>query len=51
MGAVILWPVLLPIHATGGAGNTQLDMFSFSNIVDPKKYYAHAIMGIVFFSK
>lgn len=50
-GVVILWPILLPVHATGGAGNTQLDTFSFSNVVNPTRYYAHAIMGIVFFSE
>lgn len=51
MGCVIIWPILFPIHATGGNGNTQLDMLSFSNVKDPKRYFAHAIMGCVFFSE
>jgi hypothetical protein len=50
-GCLITWPILLPIHATGGAGNTQLDALSFSNVKDPTKYYAHAVMACVFFSK
>ncbi|KKK17081.1 hypothetical protein P175DRAFT_0532590 [Aspergillus ochraceoroseus IBT 24754] len=49
-GCVITWPILLPIHATGGAGNTQLDALSFSNVRNPKHYYAHAVVGCVFFT-
>ncbi|KAL4892058.1 DUF221 domain protein [Aspergillus ambiguus] len=49
-GCLITWPVLLPIHATGGAGNTQLDALSFSNIKNPNRYYAHAAMACVFFT-
>ncbi|OGM46451.1 putative DUF221 domain protein [Aspergillus bombycis] len=49
-GCLITWPILLPIHATGGAGNTQLDALSFSNVKNPKRYYAHAVMAIVFFT-
>jgi len=50
IGCLITWPILLPIHATGGGGNTQLDMLSFSNVTDPTRYYAHAVIGCVFFS-
>jgi len=50
-GCLITWPILLPIHATGGAGNTQLDMLSFSNVTDPTRYFAHAVVGCVFFSR
>ncbi|KAE8146632.1 hypothetical protein BDV25DRAFT_169690 [Aspergillus avenaceus] len=49
-GCVITWPILLPINATGGAGNVQLDMLSFSNVKDPKRYYAHAVMACVLFT-
>ncbi|KAL4988882.1 hypothetical protein BDW68DRAFT_83347 [Aspergillus falconensis] len=49
-GCLITWPVLLPIHATGGAGNTQLDALSFSNVKDKSRYYAHAIMACVYFT-
>ncbi|KAL4787043.1 hypothetical protein BJX76DRAFT_345877 [Aspergillus varians] len=50
IGCLITWPVLLPIHALGGAGNTQLDALSFSNVKDKNHYYAHAVMGCVYFS-
>ncbi|GFF53170.1 uncharacterized protein RSN1 [Aspergillus udagawae] len=49
-GCLITWPVLIPIHITGGAGNTQLDALSFSNVKDPTRYYAHAIMACVLFT-
>ncbi|KUL81681.1 hypothetical protein ZTR_10442 [Talaromyces verruculosus] len=49
-GIIILWPVLLPVHATGGAGNSQMDQFSFSNVTNPAKYYAHAVMGMIYFT-
>ncbi|KAE8395110.1 hypothetical protein ETB97_011010 [Aspergillus alliaceus] len=49
-GCLITWPILLPIHATGGAGNTQLDALSFSNVKDPKRYYVHALMAIILFT-
>ncbi|KAL4819788.1 hypothetical protein BDW67DRAFT_173077 [Aspergillus spinulosporus] len=50
IGCLITWPVLLPIHATGGAGNTQLDALSFSNVKDKNRYYVHAIMACVYFT-
>ncbi|KAM0093750.1 hypothetical protein ACP6JD_002786 [Aspergillus fumigatus] len=49
-GCLVTWPILIPIHVTGGAGNTQLDALSFSNVKDPTRYYAHAIMACIFFS-
>jgi len=48
-GAVITWPVLLPINATGGGGESGLDILSFSNVENPTRYFAHAIMAWVFF--
>lgn len=51
VGCLITWPILLPIHATGGVGNTQLDALSFSNVKDKSRYYAHAIMACVYFGR
>ncbi|KAM4068181.1 calcium-dependent channel, putative phosphate domain-containing protein [Hirsutella rhossiliensis] len=48
-GCIILWPVLFPIHATGGGGLTQLDLLTIGNVQDPKKLYAHALIAWVFF--
>lgn len=51
VGCLITWPILLPIHATGGAGNKQLDILNFSNVVDPSRYYAHTFVAWLFFGK
>ncbi|EER36892.1 DUF221 domain-containing protein [Histoplasma capsulatum H143] len=50
VGCLVVWPILFPIHATGGAGNTQLDALSFSNVTDPNRYYAHVLVAWMFFS-
>lgn len=50
-GCLITWPILMPIHATGGGGNTELDLLSFSNVTNPTRYFAHAIVACVLFSK
>ncbi|EZF76717.1 hypothetical protein H105_01910 [Trichophyton soudanense CBS 452.61] len=49
IGCCITWPILMPINITGGAGNTQLDLLTFSNVVNPKRYYAHTIVSWIFF--
>jgi hypothetical protein len=49
VGAVITWPVLFPVNATGGGGQSGLDILSFSNVNNATRYYAHAIMAWVFF--
>ncbi|EEH16483.2 hypothetical protein PABG_06570 [Paracoccidioides brasiliensis Pb03] len=49
VGCLIVWPILLPIHATGGAGNTQLDALSFSNVKEPRRYFAHVLVSWTFF--
>ncbi len=51
-GACLTFPVLFPVNATGGGGQTQLDILSFSNISNNGKnrYYAHVFTGWVFFS-
>jgi hypothetical protein len=49
VGCLITWPILFPINITGGRGNKELDVLSISNIVDKKRYYAHALVSCVFF--
>ncbi|OBA20866.1 DUF221-domain-containing protein [Metschnikowia bicuspidata var. bicuspidata NRRL YB-4993] len=46
---ILTWGVLLPVNATSGAGKTGLDQLSISNISQPKRYYAHALMSWVFY--
>lgn len=50
-GCLITWPILFPIHATGGNGNNQLDILSFSNVKDANKYYANVFMALIYFSR
>ncbi|KAJ5272312.1 Protein of unknown function DUF3779 phosphate metabolism [Penicillium angulare] len=49
-GCVITWPILFPLHATGGNGNTQLDVLSFSNVANPNRYYANVLCACVYFA-
>jgi len=54
-GCVITFPILFPVNgtslktpltiATGGGGQTGLDILSFSNIADNNRYYAHVFVG------
>ena len=49
-GVLITWPVLMPVHATGGGGQTQLNFLSFSNVANSNnRYYAHALMAWIYF--
>ncbi|KAI4161347.1 MAG: hypothetical protein LQ342_004899 [Letrouitia transgressa] len=50
VGCFITWPVLFPVNATGGAGQQQLDILSFSNITNKNRYYAHVFIAWIFFS-
>ena len=44
-------PVLFPVNATGGGGQKQLDLISFSNVTNNKnRYYAHTFVAWIFFS-
>ncbi|KAK5939505.1 phosphate metabolism protein 7 [Knufia obscura] len=47
-GVCITWPILFPVNATGGGGQEQLDILSFSNVVNVNRYYAHALVAWVF---
>jgi hypothetical protein len=49
IGCLITWPVLFPVNATGGGGESGLDIISFSNVQDPTRYFAHALIAWVFF--
>lgn len=57
VGCFITWPVLFPVHATGGPTSPpqqQLDILSFSNIdtstsSGKNRLYAHVFVGWLFF--
>ncbi|KAL4887685.1 hypothetical protein BJY04DRAFT_176401 [Aspergillus karnatakaensis] len=50
VGALITFPILFPINATGGNGMEQLDILSFSNVNEDKyaRFFAHALVAWVF---
>ena len=51
VGCCISWPILFPVNATGGGGQIQLDILSYSNISSSHKnrYYAHVFVGWLYF--
>jgi calcium permeable stress-gated cation channel len=38
LGCCMIWPILFPVNATGGAGQKQLDILSFTNIKKTRKH-------------
>lgn len=48
-GLAISWPILLPVNATGGNLQRQLDKLTMGNIKLPSKYYAHVVVAWLFF--
>lgn len=49
VGVLLLWPVLIPLHITGGAGNRGLDALTLGNVVSGNRLYAHAVLAWVYF--
>lgn len=51
VGCLILWPVLFPVNATGGNGQSQLDILSYSNVSSEQKnrFYAHAFCAWIYY--
>lgn len=51
VGCCIAWPILFPVNATGGGGQAQLDILSYSNVdqaTQGARYYAHAFVAWAF---
>ncbi|KAF3069202.1 Uncharacterized protein CFAM422_007310 [Trichoderma lentiforme] len=50
VGCCIVWPILLPVHGTGGNSLTQLDLLTIGNVVSGStRLWAHAIVAWLFF--
>ena len=47
-GSIITWPILFPVNATGGGGQSGIDILSFSNINPGPRYFAQAISAWIF---
>ncbi|KAK3115933.1 hypothetical protein LTR53_004211, partial [Teratosphaeriaceae sp. CCFEE 6253] len=48
-GACLTWPILFPIHATGGGTATQLDKLTTGNVLKKSHWWAHVAVAWVFF--
>ncbi|KAJ5939337.1 hypothetical protein N7466_002471 [Penicillium verhagenii] len=50
VGCCITWPILFPVNATGGGGQSQLDLLSMSNVSSDQygRYYAHCFLAWIF---
>lgn len=51
VGCCITWPILFPVNATGKGNKQQLDILAFSNVADPARYFAHALVAWIFLSE
>ncbi|KAH7122152.1 hypothetical protein B0J13DRAFT_156933 [Dactylonectria estremocensis] len=49
VGICISWPILFPIHITGGNNLKQLEQLTIGNINNPKLLFAHVAVAWVFF--
>lgn len=51
VGCAITWPVLFPLHATGGGGLAQLEILTMGNIAaeNNSRLFANAVIAWVFF--
>ncbi|KAF4124850.1 calcium permeable stress-gated cation channel [Geosmithia morbida] len=48
-GCLISWPILFPLHATGGNGEEQLEKLTIGNVSDPARLYANAVVAWLLF--
>ncbi|KXX73846.1 Uncharacterized protein RSN1 [Madurella mycetomatis] len=48
-GCCFAWPILLPVHGTGGSGLSELDLLTIGNIKVAERYYAHVAVAWCFF--
>ncbi|KAG4255262.1 hypothetical protein FPRO03_05987 [Fusarium proliferatum] len=49
VGILIAWPILFPVHLTGGKKLTQLDMLTIGMIENKKRMFAHVAVAYLFF--
>ncbi|KAB5559526.1 hypothetical protein GE09DRAFT_1220207 [Coniochaeta sp. 2T2.1] len=49
VGLCLTWPILLPLHGTGGSGLKELDLLTIGNVLKDAKFYAHVMVAYCFF--
>lgn len=48
VGIIVLFPILLSVNGTGGNGQSGFDVISFTNVSNPKRFYAHVLLSWIF---
>lgn len=51
VGCCIMWPVLMPLHLTGGGGLSELDSVTIGNVTNPNLLFVHVAVAWLFFGK
>lgn len=51
VGCLIAWPLLFPLHATGGNGQQELELLTMGNVKNPNRLYANALVAWLLFGK
>ncbi|KAK4450859.1 hypothetical protein QBC34DRAFT_60151 [Podospora aff. communis PSN243] len=49
VGVISAWPILLPVHGTGGNRLLELERLTIGNIKLPSRYFAHTAVAWFFF--
>jgi len=49
VGCCLMWPILMPIHATGGKGLSELDSLTMGNVTSKNILYVHVAVAWIFF--
>ncbi|KAG9254765.1 DUF221 domain-containing protein [Emericellopsis atlantica] len=48
-GCLLTWPILLPLHATGGRGKVELEKLTIGNVDNPNRLYANVVVAWLLF--
>lgn len=51
VGCLVAWPILFPLHATGGRGQQELELLTIGNVKNPNRLYANALVAWLLFGK
>ncbi|SCV01820.1 LANO_0F13696g1_1 [Lachancea nothofagi CBS 11611] len=49
VSALYVFPILLPINAANGVLKSGLDMLAYTNVDKKQRYYAHVLVGWIFY--
>ncbi|KAK5109762.1 hypothetical protein LTR62_006602 [Meristemomyces frigidus] len=49
VGCCMTWPILFPVHVTGGGSASQLDRLTIGNVKKTTYFWAHFVVGTGFF--